>query len=480
MRWRKVLSLLLACALLLPACGASQKEEEENSGKLIYAALNPLTPYLKESIESYNKSNPETQIEVRDYSDDAGTKRLMTELMLGNVPDIIEMQRLGYYRSSIFVPWVHCAFDPGHTEALWRDTPFDADTSDLFYMPYRSLVQRGYLEDLWPYIENDPEFGREKIVEGPLKAAEVNGGLYMLPKSVSVNTLAGPKSVVGDRCGWTLKELTEAFAAMPGGSTVLRYDTTRNEVFFNILAPLLDQFIDWGTGECSFDCQEFRDMLDFLALFPSQFNTWLRSDELEKEIVWQRLDGLQMLEPTLISSVGNKKRLDAEFDQEVAYVGYPTADGSSGSSFIFHGPILAMSSVCRDKEAAWDFMRRLLRAESKSVGWMADAATYYWTAIPLNKVAYNAFVMGGMDPTATAYLEFYPGAPLVRVGNPTEEDRQRFEDLVNGTTLLYWPDERISDAVWDAIGPYFAGDRSLDDTVALVQNRVTLYVNEQR
>ena len=62
----------------------------------------------------------------------------------------------------------------------------------------------------------------------------------------------------------------------------------------------------------------------------------------------------------------------------------------------------------------------------------------------------------------------------------TEEDMERFETLLNSTTLLYWPDDELSNIVWDSIGPYLAGDRSLDDTVALVQNRAQLYVNELR
>jgi hypothetical protein len=62
----------------------------------------------------------------------------------------------------------------------------------------------------------------------------------------------------------------------------------------------------------------------------------------------------------------------------------------------------------------------------------------------------------------------------------TEEDMERFETLLNSTTLLYWPDDELSNIVWDSIGPYLAGDRSLDDTVALVQNRAQLYVNEMR
>ena len=53
------------------------------------------------------------------------------------------------------------------------------------------MVQKGYLEDLWPYIENDPDLGREAVLEAPLKAAEVNGGLYMLFERVEIFTLIG-------------------------------------------------------------------------------------------------------------------------------------------------------------------------------------------------------------------------------------------------------------------------------------------------
>ena len=63
---------------------------------------------------------------------------------------------------------------------------------------------------------------------------------------------------------------------------------------------------------------------------------------------------------------------------------------------------------------------------------------------------------------------------------PGEKHRQRFEELFESTTQLYWPDDTMADAVWDAIGPYFAGDRNLDDTIALIQDRVTLYINEQK
>ena len=466
-----LLPILFVCMLLfLTSCGNSQESEEENA--LIYAALNPVTKELENSIESFNKTHPDTPIEVHDYSDEGGPKRLMTELVLGKVPDIMELQRLGQQDFPA----------RARAEVFWFASPFEADTSTVYWMPYRQLAQRGYLEDLWPYIENDPSLGRERIVEAPLKAAEVNGGLYMLFKEVSVNTLMGAESVVGDRISWTLEELLEAFSAMPEGSAVLRYETTRYDAFSNLIAPVLDQFIDWENGECTFDSQEFREMLGFLSLFPSEVNTWLSSSQIEQENTWRQLEGLQMLEPARIDSLSAFMYWSAAFGEPAVPVGYPTAGGGPGASFILHGNKLAMSSACRNKEAAWDFMARMLYPESKSHSYYREKQAHQLIRMPVNRMAFQLCIQSNMPPMVqheSIRLTFW-GGPELKINIPTEEDLRHFEELVNSTTQIYWPDTSLSNAVWDTIAPYFAGDRTMEEVIDLVQRRVQLYVNEQR
>ena len=85
-----------------------------------------------------------------------------------------------------------------------------------------------------------------------------------------------------------------------------------------------------------------------------------------------------------------------------------------------------------------------------------------------------------------ALREFY-AAPLFTYGDRTplmrlltEDDIQRIDDLIDHTTRLYWPEDDLTDIVWDTLGAYFAGDRTLDDTIRLLNNRVGLYVNELR
>ena len=88
---------------------------------------------------------------------EAGLKKLNTEIMSGSVPDIL-------------------------------------DTSGL---PFQRFGQRGYLEDLWPFIENDPDLGREGVMEHVLEAASQEGKLYHLFDSFAIKTVAGAKNAVG-------------------------------------------------------------------------------------------------------------------------------------------------------------------------------------------------------------------------------------------------------------------------------------------
>ena len=57
---------------------------------------------------------------------------------------------------------------------------------------------------------------------------------------------------------------------------------------------------------------------------------------------------------------------------------------------------------------------------------------------------------------------------------------RRFTDFVNHIDKIDLYDTTIYDLVQEQCGPYFAGDMTMDETIRLIENRVGLYVNEQR
>ena len=347
------------------------------------------------------------------------------------------------------------------------------------------MAQKGYLEELWPYIENDPDLGREGVLEAPLKAAEVNGGLYMLFGDVSVNTLIGSRDMFGDRWGWTMEEMKEAFAAMPPGATVLQFDATQYKVFRTLMSPMLDQYVDWEAGECHFDNDDFRGMVEFLKLFPAECDARLKPKEIKKRIILDRLDGLQMLETVSFVLVDNAQYYNNYFKSGTDYIGYPTADGSPGRSFVPLGSKLGMSSVCQNKEAAWEFMRKLILPRYGRNTGLLRAIDMEQIRICVNRRDYEDAIYMALKRAKMYKIDYHPvppysGGPEWRFYYPVQEDADLYERVIATTTGFYWPNEALSDVVWDAIAPCLAGDRSVEDTIDMVQNRVGLYVNEQR
>ena len=321
--------------------------------------------------------------------------------------------------------------------------------------------------------------GLDGVLMPPLKAAEVDGGLYMLFQDVSVTTMIAPEHVTGDRWGWTLDELMEAYSTMPEGSTIMRFNLNRRDVFSMLCAPLLDQYVDMKTGKTFFDSQGFRDMVTFLDTFPEEFKTTLSPDGVEAELVERMLGGKQLLESRTIAAMWYLPTVEANFGAPAAFAGYPTADGSLGSYFNLHGSKLAMSSACQNKEAAWEFMRQIL-TKKYNYNELDDLRLQTAIKICVNLRNYNLENEIDLKNDRGITQSGPLGKRLLDVDFPDEDDLLLFEKLINSTTQIYWPDNALSDIVWEALGPYFAGDKPLDDTLQLLDNRVSLYLNEQK
>lgn len=461
---KDIVLLCAALILLLTACSAGgrrritpdeldpalKQEIDPNKEILIYARTSPASGssnlfFDREAVDRFNRTHDDVQILVKDYygsAEDRGKnyERLLSEMAAGQVPDII----------------------------------------DLAGFSYHQMVRKGYLEDLWPYIENDPDLGRDGVLEAPLKAAEVDGGLYAAFGSVTIDTLVGTASQVGDRTSWTLQELQDAFAAMPEGSTVFQFDTSREEVAFHLMILSMENYVDREAGTCSFDSPGFRSMLEFISRFPSSKEvdeeTAVFSDlrALLTEAEERFMKGLQMLDNRATVTLRWLPTINAEHGGRCAFIGYPVEDGSVGSVFEFAGSCLAMSSACGNKEAAWEFLRMTyLDPKADSTG-----DDY---AVPVCKALYDK----QKDRLMTEKQEVFPFVFTmpegVTVPPLTEEEVRRFEDFFDSIDKIdiTW-DRTLTKLVVEACGPYFSGDKSLDETAALVQNRMGLYISEQK
>ncbi len=451
-------------------------------------------------ILEFNRNSSTHRIQITDYSeysteDDytAGITKLNTEILAGKVPDIISVNSL----------------------------------------PIRQYGAKGILEDLWPYIENDTEIGgREGIMERVFQAAEQDGKLYQVFDTFAISTVIGSRKQLGDRTTWTMAELKEALASMPEGCAIFGEWDTKESMLNTLLRMNLDSYVNWQTGECGFDSDSFKSVLEFCNSFPMEYTPVDGEYDDENSRI---SEGRQMLSRETLSGFENIQLNQAIFGgaealntfyldyssypptvsdvpvktdwgysdaqnrvkpgQYLTYIGYPREDGRCGSAFEINSG-LAMSSSCKDKEGAWQFMRELLlpwepASEDEQWGWnhwgfAANKEQFEKNAAEAMKVEYmtdgegNPILDLNGDPIQESSTGYGMGDLMVNIQATSQEEYDQVMDLYNAIDTLASSDNSIYDIVKEVAGSYFAGDRSLDDAAALIQNKVTIYVNESR
>ena len=203
-----------------------------------------------------------------------------------------------------------------------------------------------------------------------------------------------------------------------------------------------------------------------------------------------------MLVTEHISDFKSIQMQKAIFGGDITYIGFPVEDGGVGSSFSVNSG-LAMSASCADKEGAWTYMRQLLLPRyagnenaslwGGSSGFPSNKADFQWMAeqsmIPdgyKTDEDGNQILDEDGNPIEESHSSWGINNFTISIYATKQEEYDQIMDLYNQVDRMSGSDNNVYDIVTEVSGSYFAGDRSLDDAAALIQNKVTTYVNESR
>ena len=404
----------------------------------------------KQQIIDFNRVNDEYHIEIKDYSQygngsdlSAGALKLQTEILSGNSPDIVDLSKISSDR----------------------------------------LAAKNLLEDLYPYLDADAELKREDFLPNVLTAAECNGKLVSTISSFTVESLAGVSAIVGDKPGWTYNDLNMALAQMPDGCAVLGPEVSRRDILNTCLMLDLENYIDWTTGKCSFDRDEFIALLNFAKSFQAM------NPDIDSNIFSRIAEGEQMLTKMSLSNFTASWVNCIYFgNYPYTYIGYPTYNGEPGN-YIHLNSGYGMTSACKNKDGAWQFLRTFFTEayQRKSL-----------TGLPSNRAAYDYLLK---DAMTMKYKQDADGRFLLddngeKIPQPlidseilgthityyalTSEMAANLTSLAEGTARILVNDVSILNIVDEQAEAFFQGQKSAEEVAKLIQSKVDIYVNEQR
>ena len=397
----------------MAGCG---KDEEQGPIILTYGTLN-LDIEIEQWIAEWNQSQKHYRIEIKEYEDsDIGRTQLNNEIVSGHAPDIL-------------------------------------DLSDINVANY---ISKGILTDLYPFLDAEGEVWRDDLIPGILETYTQNNKLYGIPLGYRLETLLGKTELVGEAGDWTTDKMIQMTQALAADKYLLD-GLAPLGLLRAVLATDMGSYVDWEKGECSFDGEKFRSLLELAA---SINLTFLPQEELDEKLA----DGSVLLNRVYISSVSDyQSSIDQFAGAAVSLVGFPSEDG--GKAVLYDRMPIGITESCRNKEGAWQFVSSLLGEEFQRY--------HIKFVFPIRlSILQENFQDAMKEKDAEMFLGGEPPRPATR-----EEIDVLFEGICSAKS------NRIFDSnIWNIIAedaePYFEGSKTIEEVMGLIQGRVSIYVSE--
>lgn len=353
------------------------------------------------------------------------------------------------------------------------------DLLDLSLINTKKVTDKNVLEDLTPYLEKSSALSKDDILPAVLEAYTINDELVGIPSSVYIACLVGKNSVIGERKSWSLEEMKETAAQYPGAQLINGAD--KEEVLYMCLIFNEDYFIDWNSGTCNFDTPEFAEILEFVNSFPD-------------EIDWDNLDDSAKLyqENKVLFQIGGAtfeelQWYEAQFGEPVSFVGYPTVNGGSGT-VMFGESAYGINAASQNKEGAWEFIEFLLNYENAyeyGIPSLKKKLDKVIEDVTKEEYVYDENGEILLDENGEPVLEgsgdgiWMEDGTIYEYRQITQEDVDRILSLMEGAVPISDNfDEEIINIITEEAGPYFHGQKSVEDVTKIIQNRLQNYVSE--
>jgi len=357
------------------------------------------------------------------------------------------------------------------------------DILDISQLDINRLAAKGVFEDLTPYLEQSSLVSKDDFLESVVNAYTINDKLICIPNTFNLSTVVGKTAEVGSEMGWTLEELM-AYSEEHEGAMLFDY-ASKALIMHYLLTFNQNQFIDWSTGECTFDSEAFTRILEFVNEFPDEFD--YENDERSTPVKIQAGDVL--LDMITVYELNTIQQYDAMFNEPITFIGYPNDNGDSGC-YLTGDQMYAIASKAQNKDGAWAFIEDYLSKEPDDM--------FSW-GLPTNKALLDEKIV---EETTVEYVTDENGELVLdEEGNPiameamsgigygdweytfhtvTQEEVDRLLALIDVAKPISNADQEIMKIIEEESEAFFQGQKSAGDVAEIIQSRVQIYVNENR
>lgn len=419
-----------------------ESDASKNEGKQVIKVMSSYSDSdIQQKIIEYNKTSDKYKVELVTFENaDDSQVAINNEITSGNIPDIL----------------------------------------DVGSIDYSNYVAKGILEDLTPYIQKDDTMNEAYFVEGLLDSLKLDGKQYFIPGNFSIVTLAGKESDLKKyKDGWTMKELIEYYNSKPEGTSVFAGDS-RGQMLYSLVLHDMNAYIDWNSGEVKFDGEEFKDSLEFCMKFPD-------GEEVDYGKINMRdgyAKGTILLNTLYLSSYEDIQVNKAMFKNDLMFVGYPREKGVG--TYISPVSSYGICSGSSNKEGAWEVLKYIMtpsKNDMNGIGAFPASSEEFEKMVKRNTATepYTDEDGNKVEPNNSTYsYGDENGEYEVKISPAKDDEIQMIRDMIKNANGVYSYSSTTAEMVGEDVTAYFEGKKSLDETVKIIQDKMSKYVNENK
>lgn len=396
---------------------ASELQEKQKVTLAGTAGYEHWNTELENMISAFNQANTEYEAELLTYESDF---ELNMALLKGEGPDVIDLSRLDM---------------------------------EIF-------ARKGILEDLSPCFEKSEVVQEADLVPSVLRAGTVDEKLVSVFPCFCVRGFWVEKGTT-ENGGWTAEDYI-ALAENHPDAVMQDYGSPsayHSCVFSDAIKMDMDSYVNWEEKECYFDSDRFISLINRVKNLPLPASSDLvpfepdSIDRVQKKFRNHELlvDNFSLGSITTFRQAGN----DAGDFAEIA--GYPNRSGEPKYELYGVTP-LGINSASRNKEGAWAFLEYILSEQYQS------------EVIELSPRQERFEEQLAMTEAYGGYLQI----------DLTKEERDFIREMVDNA--YYCTGElsggELKKIISEELQPVWAGDKTAEEAVKIIQGRATLLINE--
>lgn len=388
---------------------------------------------LEKAVADFNRFSGDSRIEVNVYYEEGSgdferaLEQLQLDIVSGRAPDIMEVSMVN---------------------------------TDV-------LTDKGILADLYEFMDADPEFGRDAVLEPVLKAYEKDGHLYSCGAAFQLHTAWGPEAVFQGRYGIGMEELRQILESQGKDINAIYGFSADEPVMTTLCTFAMDRLIDWDKGECDFSGEYMKGLLEFAAEWEGY---------REGSLVWGIREGEVLLTIGQITSVADYQMQKELYGGDISFVGYPSA-GGTGTALSIYSREFAVNAGSGNRKDAWEFVKYYMKKGYIGLGFPTVKENFDAAMQAAMKDDYVDSIEGTYKEAKSVYTDAEEGIFFVYAAS--QEDVDKVLELIERAETRYKYSVDIQNIINEEAESYFRGQKDFQAVAEIMESRVGIYLGEQ-